>query len=603
MSSKSGFFRTTAIAGRLVSRWTCFISTKFNPANPRPSSIMTLTSLNLHPEARAIALSVASNPSTVSFVETTPSRHVPPRNIVPQIGLPGLPVGMVRHQALESRYHLLSCKTGFPPSCFSFLFMLFIRVFTKEDTMKPVGVVVSSKGRDVEIQVQGEELELGSIVKIEGNYGIVAGMWFSEDEKIGSKQKLLASIQVFGMLSDGRLKRIKRPLKPYSQVFLAGKDELEGILSFNEQISIGNVYGTQARAFINASEYDRHTAILASTGAGKSFTAANLIKEYSLLKLPVVVVDTHGEYAKLLGVLAKTSGINIEVLTVKRIRQGFKQLKIPVSNLSPSDFHHFIPLTEPQESALGDIIDGLSNDFVLEDLVEGAGNLDTKVFHEGTIQAIKRKLKTLTRVFKDVFDKYGTDITHLVEPGKITIIDCSLASQGVRRSVVSYLCKELLSCRVNKLNDFEGKKIDYPLLMVVEEAHNYAGGNLSHSCKTQLQRIASEGRKFGLGLCVISQKPSKIDEEILSQCNTGFYMHITNPRDKEHIRKSFESINDAIISDLDSLDVGECIIAGAMLDIPFLICSVDWIKVEKERKSKFDFKIREEVKISKAEYV
>jgi DNA helicase HerA-like ATPase len=288
---------------------------------------------------------------------------------------------------------------------------------------------------------------------------------------------------------------------------------------------------------------------------------------------------------------------------VKNLRQGVSQLKIPVSNLEPSDFHHFTQISEPQESALGEIINGLGGDYVLKDLLDGAAKLDVNVFHEGTIQALKRKLKTLERVMRDVFDKYGTDIPHLVVPHQVTIIDCSLAPQGVRRSVVSYLSKELLSARVNKLNDLEGNTLDYPLLFVVEEAHNYAGEALSHSCKSQLQRVASEGRKFGIGLCVISQKPSKIDEEILSQCNTGIYMHITNPRDKEHIKKSFESINDAIISDLDSLDVGECIIAGAMLDIPFLMCTVDFIEVTKERKSKFDFREKKTLKVGGIDYV
>ena len=468
--------------------------------------------------------------------------------------------------------------------------------------MDSVGVVVSSHGREVELLVKGEDVELGSILKVGENYGIVASMRYAEDEKIGAKQKLLAELQVFGKLVDGRLKRIKKPLKPYSEVFFAGKKELEDVLSVGDSISIGTVYGTDARAFINASEFDRHTAILASTGSGKSYTTANLIKEFSTLGLPVVVVDTHGEYAKLLGKLSEKHEMKVEVYTVKRQRAGLNQLKIPISNLEAGDFRHFIQLTEPQESGLAEIIGGLGVDYVIEDVVNGASKLDPKIFHEGTIQALTRKLKTLSRVFKDVFDKYGTDISTLVAPNQVTIIDCSLASQGVRRSVVSYISNELLSSRVNKLNDFEGKSIDYPLLFVVEEAHNYAGSTLTHSCKTQLQRIASEGRKFGIGLCVISQKPSKIDEEILSQCNTGIYMHITNPRDKDHIRKSFESINDAIISDLDSLDVGECIIAGAMLDIPFLLCTVDLIKVKKEKESKFDFKRKKELKVGGLDY-
>jgi len=456
--------------------------------------------------------------------------------------------------------------------------------------MDSVGVVVSSDGRNVEVLVKSPAVELGSILRIADSYGIVAGMSYREDEKIGSKQKLVAAVQVFGRISGGRLRKIKKPIPPYEKAFLAGREELEKILSVDESLSIGAVYGTDARALLKAGEYDRHIAVLASTGAGKSYTAANLIKEFSRLGLPVFVVDTHGEYPGLLAALSKKTPLEIEVHTVQHLRQGFPQLKIPVSQLEPGDFHHFIPLTEPQESALALVMDQMAGEYLIDDLVDGCSRLDPNVIHEGTIQALKRKLITLSRMFRSVFDKYGTDLSRMVSPGKITVIDASLASQAVRRAVISYISKELLDGRINAVNEMQGSRVDYPLLLVVEEAHNYAGDGLSHSCKRQLQRIASEGRKFGLGLCVISQKPSKIDEEILSQCNTGIYMHITNPNDKNHIRNSFESINDAIISDLDSLDVGESIIAGAMLDIPFLLCTIDHIETTAAKKSKFSFR-------------
>jgi len=456
--------------------------------------------------------------------------------------------------------------------------------------MDSAGIVVTSDGRNITMLVKSPEIELGSIVKIADYYGIVAAMRYQEDEKIGSKQRLTADVQVFGKLVGKKLKKIKKPIPPYEKVFLAGKEELEQILGVDDKISIGLVYGTKARAFLNAGEYDRHIAILASTGAGKSYTTANLVKEFSVLGLPVLIVDTHGEYQRLLSSLAKETKMDLEVHTVQQKRQGFSELKIPVSQLEPEDFNHFINLSEPQESALGMVIDKLGSEYIVDDLVKECSNLDPQVIHEGTIQALKRKLITLGRMFKNVFDKFGTDISKMVSPGKVTIIDSSLASQGVRRAVISYVCKELLDGRINAVNEMSGTRIEYPLLLVIEEAHNYAGANLSHSCKRQLQRIASEGRKFGLGLCVISQKPSKIDEEILSQCNTGIYMHITNPNDKTHIKNSFESINDTIISDLDSLDVGESIIAGAMLDIPFLLCTIDQIQTSRDRKSKFQFK-------------
>ena len=446
--------------------------------------------------------------------------------------------------------------------------------------MDSAGMVVSSDGRKIDVLVKSDDLRLGTIIKVDDYYGIVAHMGYREDDKIGSKQKLVASAQVFGRLAGGRLAKMKRPIEPYKDVVLASEEELSVLLSGDENMSLGSVYGTKARAFLDAAEFDRHMAILASTGAGKSYAAANLMKEFAVLSLPVVVVDTHGEYQKLLSKIVEKMGIDIIVYTVKHPRKGYKELKIPVSELDAEDFCHFTNINDNQRAALSIVLERLQGkDYTLDDVISGCDRLEEKDVHEETSRALKRRLSSLSRVFSGVFDKFGTDITKLVQPYQITIIDASYAPQGVRQSVVSYLSRELLQGRIRKENE-GANPIDYKMLFVIEEAHNYAGSGLAHSCKHQLQRIASEGRKFGVGLCVISQKPSKIDEEILSQCNTGVYMHITNPNDKDHIKRSFEAINEEIIGGLDSLDVGECIIAGAMSRIPFVMCEVDRIRVE-----------------------
>jgi DNA helicase HerA-like ATPase len=474
-------------------------------------------------------------------------------------------------------------------------------------------MVVGSEGNVVEILVQNQNLELGSILRIGDHYGIVAGMEYREDEKIGSRQKLIARTQVFGRLEGGRLRKVKRPVKPHERVQLASEKELEGILSKDESISFGVVYGTKARALLKAGEYDRHIAVLASTGSGKSFLAANLVKEFSLLGLPVVIVDTHGEYMMLLSKLGEKNPLDVEVYTVRHRRQGVRSLKIPVADLNAVDFRHFAHLNDNQVYALEVVLNRLSDrksgrGYTLDDVIDECnkvielakkGDIDV---HEETSKALKRRIAGLKIVFRDIFDLEGTDVSRLVKPYQITLIDASLATQPVRQSVVSYLSKKILDGRINSVNEFDSG-IGNPVLIVVEEAHNYGGDSVTHSCKRQLQRIASEGRKFGVGLLVVSQKPSKIDEEILSQCNTGVYMHITNPRDKEHIKKSFECINEDIVRDLDSLDVGECIIAGAMLDIPFLMCTVDRIKLPGQRESKFRFKKPVKAKTGRFDYV
>lgn len=452
--------------------------------------------------------------------------------------------------------------------------------------MNPAGMVVSSDGQEVEVLVQNEIIRLGTIIKVDDFYGIVAHMSYREDEKIGSKQKLIANAQIFGRLDEGRLTKIKKPIEPYKHVYLAEDKELEALLSGNENVSIGLVYGTDARAFMDAVEFDRHIAILASTGAGKSYAAAKLMEEFASKSLPVLVIDTHGEYQRLLSELIKGTNIDLAVYTVKHPKKGFRELKIPVSDLYAEDFSHFISLNDNQMAVLERILNMLQGrDYVLKDIIDACDRLKGREdeAHEETIKALKRRLSSLEIMFSGVFDSHGTDITKIIQPYQITIIDVSYAPQGVRQSVVSYLAKELLAGRIRKENSMSNP-LEYKLLFVVEEAHNYASSSLNHSCKHQLQRIASEGRKFGIGLCVISQKPSKIDEEILSQCNTGIYMHIMNPNDKEHIKKSFEAINEAIVRDLDSLDIGECIIAGAMSRIPFIMCKVDKIDVEKTEK-------------------
>ncbi len=318
--------------------------------------------------------------------------------------------------------------------------------------------------------------------------------------------------------------------------------------------------------------------------------------------LPVIIIDTHGEYPLLLPRLIKDR-ISIEVYTVKHGRKGYNEFRIPVSNLKVDDFSHFMSLNENQKSALGLILDKLDGrDYQLKDIIDYCDSLDKTHVHEETANALKRRLSSLERIFRNVFDRYGTEIKNLIKPYQITVIDTSYAQQGIRQSVVSYIAKELLDGRIRNENEIDNS-IEFPLLFVIEEAHNYASSNLTHSCKYQLRRIASEGRKFGIGLCVISQKPSKIDEEILSQCNTGIYMHITNPNDKEHIKRSFESINEEIIRDLDSLDVGECIIAGAMNRIPFLICKVDRIHTKEKERDKFGFRKPERVEIGRFDYV
>ncbi|RLI88599.1 MAG: ATP-binding protein, partial [Archaeoglobales archaeon] len=86
-----------------------------------------------------------------------------------------------------------------------------------------------------------------------------------------------------------------------------------------------------------------------------------------------------------------------------------------------------------------------------------------------------------------------------------------------------------------------------------------------------LKTILAEGRKFGVGVCLISQRPSKIDSDILSQCMTQIIMRIVNPADQENIKSSVESIGRELIEELPGLTKGQALVAGVAINSPVLV--------------------------------
>lgn len=111
-----------------------------------------------------------------------------------------------------------------------------------------------------------------------------------------------------------------------------------------------------------------------------------------------------------------------------------------------------------------------------------------------------------------------------------------------------------------------GKK--QPLMIVLEEAHNYLkAGEDSISSKT-VQKIAKEGRKYGVGLVLVTQRPSELDETVLSQCGTIIALRMNNAKDRGYIRSAIQDELKTIIDLLPSLRTGEAIISGEAVKIP-----------------------------------
>jgi hypothetical protein len=111
--------------------------------------------------------------------------------------------------------------------------------------------------------------------------------------------------------------------------------------------------------------------------------------------------------------------------------------------------------------------------------------------------------------------------------------------------------------------------IEHPVFALFEEAHRFAPDGDSQALSI-IRQVNSEGRKFGIGTGLISQRPSKLDETVLSQCGTQITMQIKNPSDQQAIRDSVESAGKAVLDELPGLTKGQAVISGDAVNTPVL---------------------------------
>lgn len=107
-----------------------------------------------------------------------------------------------------------------------------------------------------------------------------------------------------------------------------------------------------------------------------------------------------------------------------------------------------------------------------------------------------------------------------------------------------------------------------PLLVVLEEAHNYLRAGANSIASRTVQRIAKEGRKYGVGLLLITQRPSELDETVLSQCGTIFALRMNNSKDRGFVASAIQDELKSLVDLLPSLRTGEAIISGEGVKIP-----------------------------------
>jgi len=165
----------------------------------------------------------------------------------------------------------------------------------------------------------------------------------------------------------------------------------------------------------------------------------------------------------------------------------------------------------------------------------------------------------------------------LFRPGQVTVLQMNEISQEEQQVICAAVLRQSYQARMNtakeKVSEDDENFLPYPVFILIEESHRFAPAHEPSRCKQILRTILSEGRKFGMGVGLITQRPGKLDSDVLSQCMSQFLMRIVNPVDQESLKYGVEAAGRDLLKELPALTKGQVIVSGACVNTPVL-CQV-----------------------------
>lgn len=385
-----------------------------------------------------------------------------------------------------------------------------------------------------------------------------------EDNYIRGKVKILGDI-------NDNLRLPRTPVLPGTEIKLAGSEILKDIFKVNNPLKLG--------CLVNQSDVDvnvdanpilsRHLAILAMTGAGKSNTVSVLIDQLLGYSVPVFVFDMHGEYKD-----AKFPNGDVNVISPKinPNYMAFNEIRRLV-NIPSNGYiqeRHFRKAFRLAKSMLRDG-KATTNNFlqIMYDI------LYDQSLEEGSdrqIVDVMNKIDDSMDRYSKLFDKNASNILSTIKAGYVNVLDLSQVDESVASVLVSHILRNSLQRSKDAAHsDNKQKLLDNSVFFILEEAHILAPNKRESDSKRWIQRVAREGRKFGLGLCLVSQSPKTVDHDALSQMNNMIILRLVEPEDQRHVQSASESLSQDLVNQLPSLNVGEAIVLGLMSKVPTLV--------------------------------
>jgi hypothetical protein len=490
--------------------------------------------------------------------------------------------------------------------------------FAREfDPTVPVGRVIAVSAAQIIVLLHQPHpetgrapLELAALVKVQTRastvFGMISGLRVPLPSITAPDEDLkIIEIELIGESTnrpDGEPEGFRRGVSTFpaleDEVFVATPADLAQVYAppCEASVPVGSIHqDAQVPAFLLVNDLlGKHFSVVGTTGSGKSCAVATILRAV-IEQNPhghVMLLDPHCEYAHAFPeeaiVLSPGDGLHLPYLlfnfdelaeivcTPNQRAEQYKILseavlaaKISYFNKPSADRH--ISIDTPMPYRVSDLIRYLDN-------AMGALNRPDSV---AAYQLVKSRITQLQHDARYSF-MFGTSLTlrdemsdilsqlfRIPVNGKpITIIDLSGVPSEILNVVVSVLCRITFDFAV--WNEYQ-----IPITIVCEEAHRYAPRDKDagfEPVKRALSRIAKEGRKYGVSLCVVSQRPSDLAPSLLSECNTLFALRMSNQDDQDIIRGALPEASHGLMKFLPALRNGEAIVVGEGVSMPMRIC-------------------------------
>jgi len=493
-----------------------------------------------------------------------------------------------------------------------------------------------------DFRLAGEVLQVGSYLKISDNENAIL-MAIIENFSIivndtGKRDYAIEALPL-GMIKNGKFIRGGDSLAiPPKKVEPATEEEIKKIyeqsIDPKEKFTFASLSSNpNIRISVNGNKFfNKHVAIVGSTGSGKSHTLSTIIQkavseksgDFSINNSHVIIFDIHSEYKS---AFPTANFIDIKNLVLPYWLLNSEELEEFFLDTEANDHNQKFIFKEAIVSDRKKHFKGAEANkkkihydsplyFDIDYVLEYANMKNTELVDSGEVYAASNKEKAgqpkltngslngkLTNFVNRLENKINDnrldfllaqkskDITfeetlnQLIgyQPGKrsnVTVIDLSGVPFEVLSITVSlisrmvfeygYFYKRLRNAKEpnEKINN------DIPILLVYEEAHKYVPNSdlvKYRSSKKSIERIAKEGRKYGITLLLASQRPSEISETIFSQCNNFIAMRLTNPVDQGYVKKLLPDTLGTLIDTMPSLKQGEALLVGESIILPSIV--------------------------------